>query len=203
MSYTDPIDTTGYDYEQWIRFAFEPPVAAKRWYYTEAMAFECDPTVVITYYARLFQNPQATLSAYDDARLEQGLWFVVHSQLSKWLWDDEIRLDYRLDCIAAMPTMFRDFFIDRPLEEACWMWWDMLRSFDDNPDQRIVEAMVRALAEVLQCPARHCRMSALHGLGHLRHPAKEDIIRDFVSAGSDLDAELLAYAESAMKGAVL
>jgi hypothetical protein len=27
MSYEDPIDATGYDYEQWIRFAFDHPVA--------------------------------------------------------------------------------------------------------------------------------------------------------------------------------
>jgi hypothetical protein len=203
MSYTEPIDATRYDYEQWIRFAFDQPVAAEPWYYTEAMAFVCDPHMVIRHYARLFRDPQASLSAYDDARVEQGLWFVVHSQLSEWLWDDDIPVDHRLDCIAAMPAMFREFLIDRPLEEACWMWWDMLRTFDDDPDPRIVESMVRALAEVLQLPARHCRMSALHGLGHLKHPAKEEIIRTFISASRDLDADLLEYAESATKGAVL
>lgn len=203
MSYEEPIDTTGYDYEQWIRFAFDQPVAAEPWYYTEAMAFECDPHVVISYYTRLFRSPQVTLSNYDDDRLEQGIWFVVHSQLSEWLWDDDIPVECRLDCIAAMPTMFREFLIDRPLKDACWMWWDMLRTFDDDPDPRIVEAMVRALAEVLQLPARHCQMSALHGLGHLRHREKEEIIRGFVSAGRDLDAELLEYAESAIRGTVL
>ena len=83
------------------------------------------------------------------------------------------------------------------------MWWDMLRTFDDDPDPLIVEAMVRALAEVLQLPARHCQMSALHGLGHLRHREKEEIIRGFVSADRDLDAELLEYAESAIRGTVL
>jgi len=163
----------------------------------------CDANVVITCYARLFRNPGESLSAYDDGRLEQGIWFVVHSQLSEWLWDDDIAVDRRLDCIAAMPTMFRDFLIDRPLKEASWMWWDMLRSFDDAPDPRIVDGLVRALAEVLQLPARHCRMSALHGLGHLRHSAKEEIIRAFLSAGYHLDAELLKYAESAIKGTVL
>src|SRR5262245_52728491 len=171
MSYTDPIDTTGYDYDEWIRFAFDHPVDTKPWYYTEAMAFVCDPNVVIGYYTRLFRDPQRSLPTYDDARLEQGMWFVVHSQLSEWLWDDDIPLDRRCDCIAAMPTMFREFLSHRPLGEATWMWWDMLRSFDDDPDPRIVETMVAALAEVLQLPARHCQMSALHGLGHLKHRA--------------------------------
>jgi hypothetical protein len=107
-----------------------------------------------------------------------------------------------VDCIAAMPTMFREFLVDRPLEFACWMWWDMLRTFDDDPDPRIVEAMVRALADVLQLPARHCQMSALQGLGHLKHEAKEEIIRTFVSDGRDLDRELLEYAERAIHGTV-
>src|SRR6266576_3125883 len=111
MSYEDPIHATGYDYERWIRFAFDHPVAEEPWYYTEEMHFVCDPNVVITYYTRLFRNPRA-LSAYDDARLEQGIWFVVGSQLCEWLWDAHVPLDLRLECIAAMRTMFRESLPD-------------------------------------------------------------------------------------------
>ena len=203
MSYEDPIDATGYDYAEWIRFAFDHPVGEKPWYYTEEMAFVCDPKVVITYYGRLFRDPRASLSAYDDARLEQGLWFVAGSQLAQWLWDADIPLDLRLDCIAAMPTMFREFLADHPLDTACNMWWDMLRSFESDPAPRIVDAMVAALTEVLELRTRHCQMSALHGLGHLKHPAKESIIRAFLSRSGDLDNEIVQYAEQAIAGTVL
>ena len=203
MSYEKPIDATGYDYERWIRFAFDHPVSGKPWYYTEEMHFVCNPSAVITYYARLFRDPWPSLSAYDDARLEQGVWFVVGSQLAEWLWDDDIPLNLRLECVAAMPAMFREFLADRPLETACWMWWDMLRTFDDHPDARIVEAMVRALAEVLLVPARHCQMSALHGLGHLRHESKEEIIRAFLGNCPALDNEIGEYAQKAIAGTVL
>src|SRR4051812_35410033 len=101
MSYDDPIDATGYDYEQWIRFAFDHPVSEepkRPWYYTEEMHFVCDPNVVIAYYTRLFRTPR-TLSAYDDARVEQGVWFAVGSQLARWLWDADIPLELRLECI--------------------------------------------------------------------------------------------------------
>ena len=47
MSYEEPIDATGYDYERWIRFAFDHPVSEKPWYYTEEMDFVCDPSVVM------------------------------------------------------------------------------------------------------------------------------------------------------------
>ncbi len=203
MSYEDPIDATGYDYDQWMRFAFDHPVEKKPWYYTEEMDFVCDPNVVITYYTRLFRDPRSITAAYDDAQLEQGIWFVVSSQLAEWLWDAEILLELRLECIAAMPGMFREVLAERPLETACWMWWDMLRTFDSDPDQRIVGAMVAALTEVLQLPSRHCQMSALHGLGHLRHDAKEGVIRAFLSASRDVDSEMVQYAEKAIAGTVL
>lgn len=203
MSYENPIDATGYDYEQWIRFAFDQPIAEKPWYYTEEMAFICDPKLVIAYYTRLFRDPRATLSVYDNARLEQGVWFVVGSQLAHWLWDTEIPLELRIDCIAAMPTMFREFLAEHPLDTACSMWWDMLRSFDKDPDPRIVEAMVAALTQVLKLPMRHCQMSALHGLGHVKHHAKEEIIRAFLLRSHDLDSEVVQYAEKAIAGTVL
>lgn len=203
MSYEDPIDATGYNYEEWIRFAFDHPPEETFWYYTEEMHFVCDPKVVVTYYTRLFRDPRPTLSAYDDARLEPGIWFVVGSQLGYWLWDTNIPLQSRLECIAAMPDMFRLFLAEHPVEPACMMWWDMLRTFDDDPDTRIVEAMVTALAEVLQLPMRHCRMSALHGLGHLSHDSKEQIIRKFLASSRDLDTEIVEYAESAIAGTVL
>jgi hypothetical protein len=34
-----PIDATGYDFETWIRFAFDHPVSDTPWYYTEEMDF--------------------------------------------------------------------------------------------------------------------------------------------------------------------
>ena len=117
MSYEDPIDATGYDYEQWIRFAFDHPLEPKWWYYTEEFDFVCSPRAVITYYTRLFRAPHASLTVYDDATVDQGLWFVLSQrQLGEWLWDTKLPVRLRRECIAAMPTMFRDFFVDRPLD---------------------------------------------------------------------------------------
>src|SRR5262245_24247014 len=202
MSFTEPIDTTGYDFDSWIRFAFDHPVSEQPWYYTEETHFVCNPQRVIGYYARLFRTPRPPLSQYDDARIEQGIWFVVGSQLSDWLWQREIALSLRLDCIDAMPTMFREFLVDHPLDTACFMWWDMLRYFGDFPDPNIVAGMIRALDEVLRLPVRHCQMSALHGLGHLKHESKATIIRSFLAA-NHVDEEMRQYAQNAMIGRLL
>jgi hypothetical protein len=203
MSFTDPIDATGYDFEHWIRFAFDHPVSDTPWYYSEEMYFECDPQTVISYYTRLFHNPRPLLSQYDEARIEQGLWFVVGSQLSEWLWDADIPLHLRVECIEAMPAMFRKFLIDHTLDTSCFMWWDMLRYFGESPDPNIVSSMERALDQVLGLPARHCQLSALHGLGHLNHDSRERIIRSYLSANPDIDDELRKYAEDAIAGTIL
>jgi hypothetical protein len=202
MSYFEPIDTRAYGYDEWLRFAFDHPVAKESWYYSEAMHFECDPDTVLKYYARLFRDSKP-LASYDDAHLEQGFWFIVGSQLGEWLWDDKIAAELRLDCIAAMPTVFRELFASRPLDQACYMWWDLLRHFEDAGDPRIVNAMVVALEEILALPSRHCQVSALHGLGHLKHSRKSAIIERFVRLNPSLDPDLRRYAEAAIGGTVL
>jgi hypothetical protein len=203
MSYTEPIDATDYGFGDWIRFAFDHPVSEPAWYHTEEMYFICLPERVIVHYARLFRDAVSTLSPYDDAQVEQGLWFAVGSQLSEWVWDEDVPLPLRLDVIDAMPAMFRDFLTGRPLDTACFMWWDMLRTFGDAPDQRITDAMIRALERVLELSARHCQLSALHGLGHLTHDSKDAIIRRFLAAHPDVDDELRQYALEAIAGNVL
>jgi hypothetical protein len=203
LSYTHPIDTSAFDFDQWIRFAFDRPVSDHPWYYTEDAHFVCDPQNVITFYTRLFREPCPVLSHYDDARIEQGLWFAVGGQLRDWLWDNHLPLHLRLECVDAMPTMFRDFFLEHPLDTACFMWWDMLRTFSDSPERSVVEQMIAALDQILRLPVRHCQMSALHGLGHLRHESKDGVVRAFLSTHPHIDDEMREYAAGAIAGTVL
>jgi hypothetical protein len=39
MSFTEPIDMTGYDFDRWIQFAFDHPVSGRSWYRTEEMHY--------------------------------------------------------------------------------------------------------------------------------------------------------------------
>jgi hypothetical protein len=60
-----------------------------------------------------------------------------------------------------------------------------------------------ALQEVLTLPARHCQVSALHGLGHLEHPSKGTVIEEFMRRNPSADSELREYAHAALVGKVL
>lgn len=203
MSINRPIDATRFSYEDWVRFAFDRPIADEPWYCSKGGEFECDSVIVLGYYAQLFRNPVPMLSHLMDHQIEQGVWFAVGHQLREWLWSDDLPIQFRIECINAMPEMFKQFLFTRPLETASWMWWDMLRTFDSIPDGQIVEAMIRAQTVVLNIPVRHCRMSALHGLGHQDHPLRESTIRSFLATLVEPDPELRAYAERAAVGEVL
>ena len=131
MSYLEPIDTRSYSYDEWLRFAFDHPIAKEPWYYSEAMHFECDPRIVLGYYTRLFRDP-TPIASYDDAHLEQGFWFIVGSQLAEWLWNDEISYE-------TAPRLHRRHTWDLsqplcgpPSRAGLLPWWNTLRRFEDH-----------------------------------------------------------------------
>src|SRR6266404_3477421 len=130
MSFQNPIDARQFTYEEWIRFAFDHPVLEDPWYYTEEAEFICGETAVLNYYARLFRDPLSLLHSYSDGQIEQGLWFVAFCHLWEILWDDNVPLASRMECINAMPSLFANFFREKPLDTICFMWWDLLRNFN-------------------------------------------------------------------------
>ena len=63
--------------------------------------------------------------------------------------------------------------------------------------------MIAALDQILGLPVRHCQMSALHGLGHLRHESKDEVVRAFLSTHPHIDDEMREYAAGAIAGTAL
>ncbi|MEI6084893.1 MAG: hypothetical protein WCS70_11395 [Verrucomicrobiota bacterium] len=208
MSYENPIDTRQYTYEEWIRFAFDHPCiehpSDDPWHYTEEYEFICDPGVVLRYYVRLFREPLPSLSAYSDEQIEQGLWFIACHHLPEIFGDKDVSPTERIECIEAMPFLFHRFFCDKPLGTICYMWWDLIgHCVEAMPDEQVVDATLHSLEKILALDSPDCQMSALHGLGHLKHPGKERIIRSYLAQNPELTDEARAYAEEAILGTVL
>ena len=63
--------------------------------------------------------------------------------------------------------------------------------------------MFQTLAKLLDLEAENCRIDALHGLNHLAHPGKEQLIREYLARRPWLDEEHRLYAERAIAGALL
>ena len=80
------------------------------------------------------------------------------------------------------------------------MWWDCLRGFDEDIDIKVYDWMFEALSEILKIDTFDCQMSALHGLGHIEHPEKKNLIETFLRQHPEFEEK--EYALAAIKGEV-
>lgn len=118
--------------------------------------------------------------------------------------------------IRSHGKLFRLLFVGETFTDVCQMWWDSITqslSFYD-PDEpepseltdnqkALREPIFTTLQEILEIPRRDCRISALHGLGHLQHPQTKAIIEEFLSLATSIDAEVHDYAVACIDGNIL
>jgi hypothetical protein len=144
------------------------------------------------------------LEKFSPEQINQGFWFILGEieLLQGCLWNRKIDWKLREDCIMSMVGVFEQMFIQNPIEDACYMWWDLLRDFSDDQDPKTKEAMLVALSQILKLDSIDCQVSALHGLGHLEHSGKRKVIEQFL-ATPNLDDEMRNYATAAIEGKVL
>ncbi|MDQ3801489.1 MAG: hypothetical protein M3384_18865 [Acidobacteriota bacterium] len=196
-----------YSFEEWVNFVFNHPVATSStaWYWDDEWEWESDSEHIIEYCIRLFRNPDFLLECYSPEQINQGFWFLLGAtfQLQDWLWNRDIDWKLREECILAMVDVFEKMFARYPIEDVCYMWWDLLRDFSDDQDPKVKDAMIIALSRILEFDSLDCRLSALHGLGHLEHKGKRKVIEQFLAAQPGLDDEVRDYAMAAIEGKVL
>ena len=91
-----------------------------------------------------------------------------------------------------MVNVFRIVLTEIPEQGACYMWWDLIRDGEAS-DERVTETMLQALSSILQIPLVACQISALHGLGHLKHSGKKTIIENYLATSSNVDVKIGPY----------
>jgi hypothetical protein len=151
---------------------------------------------------RLFENPQILAKQYDPDSVEEGL-RNLSLEINRWIWEKQIDWPIRQNCLLAMVKLFEELFERHGCGDACFMWWDHLRSFEDDPDPMVIETMLEVLAKILKLNDRDCQISALHGLGHLKHPNRQQVIESFLASHPELNEQSKRYAEAAIEGKIL
>lgn len=177
--------------------------------------------------AETFERGGELLAEFSDEQLDQGFWYLAGAarpEFMQTLTDQTIPLQARLRALRSFVPLFQQIMtvrctnhlghIDRhgekPLNSACYMWWDLLRFelwWPNRPD--ILADIITTLRACLAIPHDACRESALHGIGHLRRdypeyePQLAAIIDDFLASTSGLRPELIAYADQARRGEIL
>jgi hypothetical protein len=200
------INLNKYSFNQWLKFVFDHPVSDPEWYWKEEWEWEGDPNLVLEYSIKLFRNPSFLLDEYSPEQIEQGFWFLMGptGEVYRWIWNEDIDWLLRRECIISMVDVFEQLFAKNPLNnENCYMWWDHLRTIEDNPDPKVREAMFEALSHILKMESHECQVSALHGLGHLEHEGKRALIEGYLASHPGIDAGIKEYALAAIEGRVL
>lgn len=202
------LNLNNYSFDEWVEFVFShavPSENADAWYWEEECEWEADAEHIINHCIRLFRNPNFLLEKFSPEQINQGFWFILGDieLLQGCLWNRKIDWELREDCIMSMVGVFEQMFVQNPIEDACYMWWDLLRDFSDDQDPKTKEAMLAALSQILKLDSPDCQTSALHGLGHLEHNGKRKVIEQFLEARPNIDDEMKSYATAAMEGKVL
>lgn len=202
------INLNEFSFDEWLNFAFDHPVASepsKAWYWDYEWDWEAEPEHILKYSIKLFTNPQVLLEKFSYEQINQGFWFLLGAtnQLSDWIWDEDIEWKLREECVKSMFNVFNELFAIDPIQDACFMWWDLLRDFSDEPDQKVINTMFETLSQILKLESPNCQDSALHGLGHIEHAGKKSLIEDFLQKHSNLDEDVRKYALAAIEGKIL
>lgn len=210
------IDITDLTFDEWVEFVFDHPVTDPAWHWSDEWEhYASDGVKLLRYLIRLFREPSFLFEKYSPAQLEQGFWFISGLLcLARFMglpWQKNLPWKLRRDLIESMFDLFERFFALNALDTSCFMWWDGLaygyHMTDGKPDDangaRVQQAMFETLKRILYLESRACRMSALHGLGHLKHPELEKTIDGFLAAHADVDEELRQYALACRTGKIM
>jgi len=203
-------------FNKWVKLVFSHPVAEPAWYWDEELwqfrehwADSFDPKQYLLYATQLFKQPAFLLKKYSIEQIEQGFWLLLSGpsgfNLGELVWNKKLPWRVRQACVLSMGDLFQNLFTKTPDLIICFMWWDELRDWDfrKNRDPKIRDIVFQTLSLILAIPSEPCQMSALHGLGHLKHSETKTLITDYLKQNPRLKNEIKKYAHLARKGKVL
>jgi TPR repeat protein len=215
-------------FEEFVSLLFDHPLREdegrweKNWEFIASV--KMNYRLMAQYYTRLFQEPTFLLDHYTPEEIDQGWWFVM-GNVGRVLAHQSVSVEEVEACFRAMYDLFAKLFILPQVAEisnAAHMWWDSryyeadryaydrvikneYRHDDEATIQHFRGVILDVLARTLQLDSIACKAHALHGLGHLHHPSKEQVIRNFLANNPDLpDFEnWYQYGMAAIEGKVM
>jgi len=197
-------------FEQFLKFGFDRTLEDRCWYHSEDFLIG-NPSHTTRHLIKFFREPEILSGKYTPRQIEQGLYFVAnllcYIKFTGLFWDTRLPFELREELIFANYELFARFFAHHETEHVCFMWWDVLAygyymengKPADEDGARVQQAMFETLKKILEIDSEACRQSALHGLGHLKHPETEKTINDFLRRNR-VSQELKDYAQACIDG---
>lgn len=215
------VDHRKASFEEFLTFVFDRPAPPDHdlnaWWFHSSLDLVVDPRRQVAHLTRFFNDPSLLPPRYSRAQIEQGLWFLFSAAPEyyvKFLWSPEVPWSEREACVLALPQLYDrlladgspwDTEIDHMIPDllAEWYGFGWRKPATNAEDRRVQDALLRVFEQLLASDARSQWRAGLHGFGHLAHPEGAAIIKRFLVAHPELDADERDYAQRAMVGAVL
>ena len=219
MELREPSDLTNISFDEFVSLIFDrdtPPEAGKLDASFYDVGVEFDAKKMCAYYVRLFQEPEFLVSRFTKPQLEEGFWAIMGHTI-EWstaniIYDSNLPLSARKDCIESMAVLFERLFANEPLDTSVHMWWDSLcydwhcgnrKRERGGEDLELQNIFFQTLSKILAIDSWICQAAALHGMGHLHHPQTKEIVDRYIDENPSLTTEQKAYALAAAEFKVL
>jgi hypothetical protein len=204
-------------FEEFVSFLFDHPLENEdqiwRENWKQFASIRMNYHRLMQHYTRLFRDPAFLLNDYTPQELNQGFWNIYMGvcdkdrsfNIGRVLMHPTVSFTEAETCLEAMYDLFANLFSLPNIHElsgsAAYMWWD----WGFYSIHRFRDINLDVMRRVLELDSIDCKWAALHGLGHLNHPGKEQVIRDFLAANPDLPDfdDWYQYGMAAIEGKIM
>jgi hypothetical protein len=218
-------DLRGASLAEFTDWLFNHDVAAEStnpdsWYYANNIWVDFYEERNVDLFIELFNVSGTLPGKFPPEKLEQGLWAMqaptLVGNVYHLIWDSDLAIEMKERLIGSLYDLYANLYQHTSLESSGSMWWDSLafqfhvdfdmgEYRDSYPAEkiRIQDMMFKTLKMILAIPSSACLGAALHGLGHLRHPATEQVIQDYLEKHPELADKDRKYAMACITGEIM
>lgn len=141
-----PLDYSLMTYEEWVKLLFEEELKKSDddnpFYKYNIEGHPQTPAVLLSHVTRLCRDLPNLVKNYSMKHIGQGLWQAIcycdSPRINFLLWNPDLPLEAKLDCIRAMKVVFTDVVAKISPEEEIApvfeMWWEDVCVYQDSAD---------------------------------------------------------------------
>ena len=190
--------------------------------------YRIDPGRQVVLLADLFRRSFSLPARFSSTRIERSLWHIMGAEyfgnFTAHIWNPDVSLVDRVRLIESVHGLYDDLLARYPYEDIDFAHPDRLpRRFqtidymapdlllqgagfgrDDPGDKAAIRnAFLAAYSRLLQHPSSVAQYAGLHGLGHLKHKLRSQVIASYLERHPGLSPAQRGYATRAKRGDVL
>ena len=192
------------------------------------LEYRVDPARQVVLLTDLFRRSSTLTARYSAERIERGLWHVMGAEcfddFTAHIWNPAVSLVDRVRLIESVHGLYDGVLARYPYEPIDFTHPDRLprrfhtidymvpdllltgeRFMQGEPADRsaLRHAFLSLFARLLAHPAPVAQYAGLHGLGHLAHERRSDVIDTFLERHPEISGAQRRYAMRARRGDVL